>query len=163
MKLHLGCGKVIIPGWINVDKTPSTQGWENDPAVNTQVHNVDLTFRWPWEDASVRLITISHLLYCMSAAEKEHIIVQCHRVLCKSGVVRITDDDNEHPKSLYHKTLHHNSKERTSKLAIQNMLNRAGFRRVMHLDRTCTFSADPKILIDLHQDGPAIFFLEAIK
>lgn len=162
IRLNLGCGKNLIEGWTNVDRKPSTQGWEHDPATKDQVYDVDLNGPWPWKDNSVDAITVSHLLYCMSADEKRHVIRECYRVLKPYGIVRITDDDNEDERSMYFNALHHNSQEKTSKRKIVWYMEQAGFAVVL-LNHCQTISPFLEICVDLHHDGPAIFFLEGCK
>lgn len=162
IRLNLGCGKHILEGWTNVDRKPSTQGWEHDPATKDKVYDVDLNGPWPWKDNTVDAITVSHLLYCMSTLQKKNFLHEAHRVLKPYGVIRITDDDNEHPQSMYHTKMHHNSIEPTSKRKIEWYLQQAGFT-VVEMPADKTISPFKDICIDLHRDGPAIFFLEGCK
>lgn len=164
MKINLGCGKNLITGdgWLNIDKHPSTQNWENSNAAPL-ISAVDLRFRWPWLDESVELISVSHLLYALSAGEKRFLICEAARVLKPKGVIRITDDDNLHPASLYHIHKHHNSVERTSAAAIKSLMESAGLKTYWLDANTSLHPADRHLRQDLHKDGPAIFFIEGVK
>lgn len=162
IKINCGCGKNVLHGWENVDKIPSTQGWENVELLKHKIIPVDLTRFWPWQDGTVEAITISHLLYCMTAPEKRLIVHEAFRVLKRYGVLRITDDDNDCPHSHYHKKMHHNSKEPTRKAKIIEYMTEAGFS-VVEMDHDRTISPFPEIKIDLHGHYPAIFFLEGCK
>ena len=51
LKLNLGCGEKIIPGYINVDKF-------GNPDVK---HNLE-AFPWPWETNTVSEILLEHVL-----------------------------------------------------------------------------------------------------
>ena len=164
MKLHLGCGRVIIPGWVNVDRIPSTNGWEKDDMLRASITQVDLRQPWPWKTNSVELITISHLLYCMTKEEKQHIIESCYRVLEPIvGIVRITEDDYASTASKYREVLHHNAPEPMLKSNVIAMLVKAGFMCVHQLGPSETLADDPMILQHRHADPPAVFFLEAQK
>lgn len=162
MKLHLGCGKHILPDWVNVDKIPSTQNWEKNPKLVRLIKNVDLRKPWPWPNDSVSLITLSHLLYCMTDDERRFVISECFRVLQKTGIVRITEDDNDNPASKYHKRLHHNAVTRQSLGRTYAMMASAGFT-VHGWPYDKTLAKDDFILLDMHGHGPEIFFLEGVK
>lgn len=163
MKLHLGCGKVVIPGWINVDKAPSTQAWEKVPTLVDKISSVDLRFSWPWPDSAVTHITISHFLGHLSSEAKFHVIQECFRVLQSGGLIRLTEDDNDNPRSAYHDKMHHNSVEKTSLDKIMGMFQLAGFSDVKKMTHNQTQSADKAIMLNSHSLKPSTFFLEASK
>ncbi len=165
MKLHLGCGKIVLPGWTNVDTIPSTQKWERNPKLANKIHNVNLILRWPWVSESVRLITVSHLLYCFDDNQRGNLIEESYRVLKPGGILRVTDDDNDHPSSKYHERKHHNAKERLSKVLMIAIMVQAGFE-VLEMSHGLTQADDPLIMQDLHKHAPeypACFFIEAMK
>jgi len=51
LKLNLGCGKRMIPGFVNVDKYGS-------PELKFDLE----TFPWPWDDNSVEQIMMIHVM-----------------------------------------------------------------------------------------------------
>lgn len=93
MKLHLGCGRTIMRGWVNVDIRPG-------PGVDVVT---DLEEKLPWEDDTVEEVLCVHTL--------EHIhndkdfMQDLHRV-CKVGALAVfkvpygssddADDDPDH-------------------------------------------------------------------
>jgi hypothetical protein len=77
MRLNLGCGGKILPGWVNVDKF--------DTCGPDQV--VDLEqFPWPWEDNAVTEVLMSHVLEHLGARTDTYlgIIKELYRV-CSDG------------------------------------------------------------------------------
>jgi SAM-dependent methyltransferase len=79
VRLNLGCGHDILPGWVNVDASdrlgPGVDVWDLD----------DLP--WPWETASVEEIRGVDIY--------EHVwdpvgfMTECHRVLKPGGLLRL--------------------------------------------------------------------------
>lgn len=79
MKIHLGCWKRIIPGFINVDLYDA-------PHVHYKHDVRDLPM---FEDGSVELIYASHVLEYFDRDEVKIVLKEWKRVLCKGGTLRI--------------------------------------------------------------------------
>ncbi len=79
-KLHLGCGKVKLHGWVNVDV---------DRSLDTVDVVWDVTRGLPIEDSSCGLIYCEHFLEHLTAEEGVGFLRECHRVLASGGVVRV--------------------------------------------------------------------------
>lgn len=106
MKLNLGCGDHILPGWTNVDyalgarvmKLPLfprlNRRWKllrTDWSSEIVVH--DLRRRFPWADDSVDAIYSSHTLEHLTRAEGRRFLGECYRVLSPGGIIRIVVPD----------------------------------------------------------------------
>jgi SAM-dependent methyltransferase len=76
-KLHLGCGHVIKPGWVNLDSAPL-------PGVDV-VHDIE-KFPWPFEDASFDHISAFQLL---EHVEYIPVLKEAHRILRPGGTFEI--------------------------------------------------------------------------
>lgn len=77
LKLNLGCGYQILPGYVNVDKYS-----KSDLSLDLE------TFPWPWADSSVDEILMSHVLEHLGASTDLYfkIIKELYRV-CKNGAL----------------------------------------------------------------------------
>lgn len=80
MKLHLGCGKRILPGWTNVD----AERWV------PEVERADLSKPFPWKDQSVDLIYAEHFLEHLDENQGLQFLMECKRVLKRTGTLRIS-------------------------------------------------------------------------
>lgn len=79
MRINLGCGKDILPGWVNVDASdqlgPGVEVWDLDEHP------------WPFEDASAQEIRGFDIY--------EHVwdpvgfMIECHRILQPGGTLRL--------------------------------------------------------------------------
>ena len=78
-KLHLGCGNVKFPGWLNIDLDTPTADM-----------NLDLTQPLPFSNGSITHIFNEHFIEHISRPEAVNFLVECRRVLSDNGVVRIT-------------------------------------------------------------------------
>ncbi len=106
MKLNLGCGPQVVPGWCNVDYSLGSRlmqipffgklvrklklfnlDWDE----NIYIH--DLTKKFPWTDASASVVYSSHTLEHLSKDEGRRFLEECYRVLKKDGVIRIVVPD----------------------------------------------------------------------
>lgn len=78
LKLHLGCGPVALPGWVNVDNLPY-------PAVDFMW---DLVRGIPFREA--RFIFAEHFIEHLSYTEARAFTAQCREVLRYDGVLRMS-------------------------------------------------------------------------
>jgi len=83
LKLHLGCGKRFIPGFVHVDISP-------DSHVDHVCDIRQLTFA---ADNSVELIYASHILEHFGRYEYLAVLKEWHRVLKPGGLLRLSVPD----------------------------------------------------------------------
>jgi predicted SAM-dependent methyltransferase len=94
MKLHLGCGKKHIPGFIHVDL-------EDHPHVNFRVPVNRLDFA---QDNTVELIYASHVLEHFGRHEIDQVLCEWFRVLRPGGILRLAVPDFAAVASRYQQT-----------------------------------------------------------
>ena len=77
MKLNLGCGLDILPGWVNVDISsklgPSVEVWDLDEIP------------WPWEDSSASEIRGVDIFEHIAHGRHTDFMCECWRVLEPGG------------------------------------------------------------------------------
>jgi predicted SAM-dependent methyltransferase len=125
VKVNLGSGLEVAPGWINVDASLNAliAGWprwmqaglfrlsgynalvDRDEYLrrlgsNTFVHG-DLTRDLPFVNASVDFVFCSHVLEHLSRQQSIHLLQEAHRILQSSGVIRVGVPDLERAVDLY--------------------------------------------------------------
>lgn len=81
-KLHLGCGPVALPGWVNIDL--------DSPSADL-TH--DLTQGLPYPDGSVSHIFAEHVIEHLERVEAAALLLECRRVLAPSGTIRMSTPD----------------------------------------------------------------------
>lgn len=93
MKLHLGCGKVNIPGFVHVDVI----SMEHIDYVCSadDLHMI--------RDNSVELIYASHILEHFKRHQVKRVLYEWHRVLEEGGTLRISVPDFEKIVQVYQK------------------------------------------------------------
>ena len=90
MKLHLGCGKNYLEGWINVDVRHKADLW------------LGLREPFPLQDNSASSIFSEHFLEHVNYPdEANHVLSECYRVLQTGGKLRIGVPDSETPIRAY--------------------------------------------------------------
>ena len=94
MKLHVGCGNVILPGWINLDI-------EKLPGVDIQD---DIRTLEEIEDNSCDLIYASHVLEHVGRNEFGNVLRVWNKKLKVNGVLRLAVPDFEKAINWYRKT-----------------------------------------------------------
>lgn len=82
IKLHLGCGPHIFPGWRNFDIEPGPGGIKFDlrEGVPALTHEVDFIFT-------------EHFIEHLTLQEGQWFLKECYRVLKSGGVLRISTPD----------------------------------------------------------------------
>jgi len=94
MKLHLGCGKRNIPGFVNVDLA-------DFPHIDHRTSVADLS---RFDDGSVELIYASHVFEYFDREQAPTVLAEWHRVLAPGGVLRLAVPDFPALVSVYEET-----------------------------------------------------------
>jgi hypothetical protein len=82
--LHVGCGELVQPGWVNIDTELRAGAFYWD-AVNGL----------PFEEQTVRHIHAEHFLEHLEVYDGGRFLAECHRVLEIGGILRIIVPDAE--------------------------------------------------------------------
>jgi len=91
MKLHLGCGKRYIPGYIHIDLV-------SYPHIDYLTGIDDLGM---FEDNSIDVIYNCHVLEHFHRQKVQRVLTEWHRVLKPGGIIRISVPDFEACCELY--------------------------------------------------------------
>tara|TARA_B110000879_G_scaffold173082_1_gene224988 strand:+ start:464 stop:1009 length:546 start_codon:yes stop_codon:yes gene_type:complete len=94
MKLHLGCGKRYIEGWVHVDAV-------QHPHVDYIAMLDNLSFL---DDESVQEIYACHVLEHFKRNEVKKFLSEWFRVMKKDSILRLAVPDFEKACQLYHQT-----------------------------------------------------------
>jgi predicted SAM-dependent methyltransferase len=110
LKLHLGCGPTVVPGWENVDKSPSVY-LARFPRLRRVLHragviddaqgkgfpsgivHADVSRRLPYADGSASYVYSSHLIEHLSRWQALRFVRECRRVLRPGGIMRVATPD----------------------------------------------------------------------
>jgi len=84
LRLHLGCGTIYIPNWINIDLARPGRKQDLD---------WDLRKGLPFPPNSVEAIFSEHTLEHMALPDTFRLLTECHRVLEPDGVFRVSVPD----------------------------------------------------------------------
>lgn len=79
IKIHLGAGPVIKPGWLNYDMNPGPGGIQHD-----------LTRPLPLADGSADYVFSEHFIEHITREQALRLLRECHRVMREGAVIRIT-------------------------------------------------------------------------
>ena len=91
IKLHLGCGRNLLGGWINTDSKTSLQGCDY----------LDVTEKFPYDDNSVDYIFSEHMIEHINYQDGKFMIEESFRVLKSGGKIRISTPDLKFLINLY--------------------------------------------------------------
>jgi len=86
VKLHIGCGTLYKENWINIDNN-------SDNNIEKLDINHDLSTGLPFDDDSVDFIYNEHFIEHLSREDGLKFMIECHRVLKNSGILRIACPD----------------------------------------------------------------------
>ncbi len=84
--LHIGCGQVILDGWLNIDLAAAHE--------SVVVH--DATTPLPCPDSVFRAVFSEHFLEHLTLPDGVQLLRECHRVLQPGGRIRIATPDLVH-------------------------------------------------------------------
>jgi predicted SAM-dependent methyltransferase len=84
-KLHVGCGKHILSGWLNADT------YLQDPSL--PVHCFDASQEFPFADGTFAYVFSEHMIEHISYSAGLHMLRECLRVLKPHGVLRLSTPD----------------------------------------------------------------------
>lgn len=118
LRLHLGCGPFVVPGWENLDKSPSVP-LSRAPWLRRALHRAnvihgaqavgfprgikyaDVARRIPYPDGTASYIYSSHLIEHLSRWQALSHVRECARVLAGGGVMRVVTPDLRRLASAY--------------------------------------------------------------
>lgn len=110
VRLNVGCGKTVLDGWVNIDKSPSVF-LSAFPRLRKGLHRIrvlapeqaegfprgvtyaNVTKRVPADDESVDYVYCSHMIEHLSRWEGLSFVRECRRVLKPGGVLRLATPD----------------------------------------------------------------------
>lgn len=110
-KLHLGCGSIVVDGWINIDNSPGVllsrapaakralrrvgvlTNAQSEAVFPDGIVRVDLRKGLPYGDATAAAIYSSHLIEHLARWQGLRLLKECARVLRPGGVIRIATPD----------------------------------------------------------------------
>ena len=83
VKLHLGCGRNMLKGWINTDSKKSLEN----------CGYLDVTEKFPFDDNSVDYIFSEHMIEHISLQDGKFMLEESFRVLKSGGKIRTSTPD----------------------------------------------------------------------
>lgn len=82
-RLHIGCGRHVLDGWLNTDRRPKT----------ARVVRVDTRKKLPFPAASFQYVFSEHLIEHLDYADGARMLAECYRILSPGGKIRISTPD----------------------------------------------------------------------
>ena len=84
MKLHLGCGRNYLDGWINTDI--DSKRYKLD-------QRLDITENFPFENNTISYIFSEHVIEHISYKDGKFMLEECYRIMKPNGKIRISTPD----------------------------------------------------------------------
>lgn len=111
LKLHLGCGSTVVPGWMNIDKSP-TAYLSHLPRIRRVLIRVgvlthdqataalpagivhhDVVKGLPCGPGAAGYVYSSHMIGSLTRGQTLRLLRECHRALTAGGVIRLATPD----------------------------------------------------------------------
>jgi predicted SAM-dependent methyltransferase len=92
LRVHLGCGPYIKPGWLNVDLTNHPPK-KDHLSPDTYFINHDLRRGLPLDDGSCEMIYSAHFFEHLKYVDALRLMKDCHRILQSGGIFRASLPD----------------------------------------------------------------------
>lgn len=127
LRINLGAGGNILPGWINTDLSYA------DPSLR-----VDITKPLPWPDNSAETVLAEHVVEHVSGPNCLRLFDEVYRVLQPNGVLRVCVPaiDQIHDLALCRDDIvNHGHEIFFGEATLSRMLKVAGFKRVIRSTR----------------------------
>lgn len=94
-RLHVGCGNILLPGWLNILFEKREEYGRIIHRNGTLFLNYNLLKEWPFVESSVSYITGSHFIEHLDLNQGMRFTRECFRILKKGGVIRLSCPDLE--------------------------------------------------------------------
>lgn len=94
-KLHVGCGLVLLDGWLNILYEPRQEYGKLQGKNGKLLLNYNLLKKWPMDDGSISFIAGSHFIEHLDLNHGIQFLKESYRVLKPGGVIRLSCPDLE--------------------------------------------------------------------
>lgn len=94
-RMHIGCGNVILDGWLNVLYERRQEYGRVRQKGKGLFLNYDLLGPWPVEDNSIAFVAGSHVIEHLDLNHGLALVSQAYKALKKGGVIRLSCPDLE--------------------------------------------------------------------
>ncbi len=94
-KLHVGCGNVLLKGWLNVRYERREEYGRLLPVDGGWLLNYNILKPWPIEANSIQFVAGSHFIEHLDLNQGIAFLKESFRVLRKGGVIRLSCPDME--------------------------------------------------------------------
>jgi len=94
-KLHVGCGHILIPGWLNITLDHREEYGRIKNKDGALYLNYNLMRWWPFEEGTADFIAASHFIEHFDLNQGMDFAKKCFGALKKGGVIRLSCPDLE--------------------------------------------------------------------
>jgi predicted SAM-dependent methyltransferase len=88
LRVHLGCGPHLKPGWVNIDLAKDPPEIDATAPPGTMFINYDLRLGLPLDNGSCDMIYSAHFIEHLEYRHGVQLLRECYRVLRSGGVFR---------------------------------------------------------------------------
>jgi len=94
-KIHVGCGLVLLEGWLNVLYEPKQEYGRVKKVGGRLLLNYNLLKKWPIHDNSIQFVAGSHFIEHLDLNHGISFLKESFRVMKPGGVIRLSCPDLE--------------------------------------------------------------------